>query len=71
MTSTLNELFSSDNERDILITALNQYKKRAETIAYSPLKGYGTASEYQKKEDWKNRVEEIDTVLQKVINEFI
>lgn len=63
---TLNTIFSQ-YEQELLIEALEAQQKKCKTLANAPIRGYGSATEYAKKEQWANKASSIQDLLSKII----
>ena len=65
MSTPFLELFTQE-EIGIILEALQQYKKRCKTNGTRKLSGYGKATEFAKREQWENKSEDVDAVINKV-----
>ena len=64
---TIHQLFS-EPEQDLITTALEMYYKKCNTLANSSVKGYGSAKELDKKQEWANKAAEIEELQNKIVD---
>ena len=64
---TIHELFDT-REQELINEALEKLYRLAKSIADAPIKGYGRATEYEKKKQWKSKQEEIEELQSKILD---
>lgn len=64
------EIFT-DDDTEIMLKALHLYKNRCMCYYNRRIIGYGKATELEKKEDMKNKAEEIQQLIDKIVTESI
>jgi hypothetical protein len=58
----------TEEEVETILTLIRRESKRCKIIAETPIKGYGTANEYAKKESWRNKAQSMDELESKFAN---
>lgn len=70
MSATILEVLNTEDKQAILIKAFEAYINKCKGIANSKLQGYGKASEYDKKEQWAQKAEDAEALLDEIVNEL-
>lgn len=66
----LNSIFSQD-EIELILHALSAQETKCKTIGNAPLSGYGSASEKEKRAQWRAKAEVYSDLQSKIVTESI
>jgi hypothetical protein len=68
---TIKDVINEKNDLPLLLQCIEAEIKRCRTIANSPIKGYGSAAEKQRKDDWRARAEELDDLKTRIAYAYL
>lgn len=60
-----------EEDLELLFDALERYRKYCKGIANRPIQGYGSATEKENKQKWREKEEELWALQERISNEFI
>lgn len=70
MSATILEVLNTEEKQSLLITAFEAYINKCKGVAKSPMQGYGKATELIKKEQWAQKAQDAQNLLNDIVNEL-
>ena len=71
MSATIRDILSTHKKQELVRTVFETYIKKCKTHANSPLRGYGSCEEKERKKEWAAKAEDAEDLLSDIMNELI
>jgi len=67
----LRDVIENEQEERLIVEVFESFIKKANSLANRSNRGFGSATEQVKKEEWRQKADDAQELLSKIMNELI